>query len=228
MPKTFAGSTLEAVAIPANLSTSERSMTSDSMPAQQILIAGAGYAGLHVALRLTALLDRNDMSTVKLVDQHDYHQVLTELPRVAAGTRASEDVRLPLTGILENRVEFVLAQVTGFDLLGHQLLTDRGPLPYTRLVLALGSRPNDFAIPGIAERAVSLYSVHDAERVRTSVTAALRAAAMEPDPERQRCLATTVVGGGGATGVELAGELADKCRSSRRVSDFPLHCHGLS
>ena len=113
MPKTFAGSTLEAVAIPANLSTSERSMTSDSMPAQQILIAGAGYAGLHVALRLTALLDRNDMSTVKLVDQHDYHQVLTELPRVAAGTRASEDVRLPLTGILENRVEFVLAQVTG-------------------------------------------------------------------------------------------------------------------
>jgi NADH dehydrogenase len=184
-------------------------MTSKSLAVQQIVIAGAGYAGLHVALRLAARLDRQDGSAVRLVDHHDYHQVLTELPRVAAGTRAATDVRLPLPDILESRVDFTLAQVAGFDLPGRQILTDRGALPYTRLVLALGSRPNDFAIPGLAERAVSLYSVDDAERVRFLVTATLRAAAAESDPERQRCLATVVVGGGGATGVELAGELAD-------------------
>jgi NADH:ubiquinone reductase (H+-translocating) len=184
-------------------------MTSKSVAVQRIVIAGAGYAGLHVALRLAARLDTHHGSAVRLVDQHDYHQVLTELPRVAAGTRAAADVRLSLPDILESRVDFTLAQVTGFDLPERQLLTDRGALLYTRLVLALGSRPNDFAIPGLTERAVSLYSIDDAERVRALVTATLRLAAAESDPERRRCLATVVVGGGGATGVELAGELAD-------------------
>jgi NADH dehydrogenase len=78
-----------------------------------------------------------------------------------------------------------------------------------RLVLALGSRPNDFAIPGLAERALSLYSASDAERVWAAVNKALEDAAAATDPDRQRCLATMVVGGGGATGVELAGELAE-------------------
>jgi NADH:ubiquinone reductase (H+-translocating) len=76
-------------------------------------------------------------------------------------------------------------------------------------VLALGSRPNDFAIPGLAQRALSLYSAGDAERVWAAVNKALDAAAAATDPERQRRLATVVVGGGGATGVELAGELAE-------------------
>jgi NADH dehydrogenase len=76
-------------------------------------------------------------------------------------------------------------------------------------VLALGSRPNDFAIPGLAQRALSLYSADDAEKVWAAVGTALDAAAASADPERQRRLATVVVGGGGATGVELAGELAE-------------------
>jgi NADH:quinone reductase (non-electrogenic) len=183
-------------------------VTKHSVAGQQIVIAGAGYAGLHVALRLSVHLDKN-MATVRLVDQHDYHQVLTELPRVAGGTRASADVRFPLRDLVETGIQFVLAQVTGLDLPGRRLLTDAGPLPYDWLVLALGSRPNDFAIPGLAERAISLYSVDDAERVRQSVIASLEAAAVESDSIRQRRLATAVVGGGGATGVELAGELAE-------------------
>ena len=76
-------------------------------------------------------------------------------------------------------------------------------------MLALGSRPNDFAIPGLAQRTLSLYSASDAERVWAAVNKALTAAAAATDPERQRRLATVVVGGGGATGVELAGELAE-------------------
>jgi NADH dehydrogenase len=89
------------------------------------------------------------------------------------------------------------------------VLTGAGPIGWTRLVLALGSRPNDFAIPGLAQRALSLYSAGDAERVWAAVNKALDAAAAATDPERQRRLATVVVGGGGATGVELAGELAE-------------------
>ena len=136
----------------------------------QIVVAGAGYAGLHVALRLTAKLRNNPEVELTLVDRHDYHQVLTELPRVAGGTRAADAVRIPLQDMLAKRVRFVQTEINGFDLAGRQLLTEVGPIGWRRLVLALGSRPNDFAIPGLAQRALSLYSASDAERVWAAVT----------------------------------------------------------
>ena len=175
----------------------------------QIVVAGAGYAGLHVALRLTAKLRSHPAVGVTLVDRHDYHQTITELPRVAGGTRAADAVRIPLQDVLATRVRFVQAEITGFDLAGRRLLTGAGPIGWRRLVLALGSRPNDFAIPGLAQRTLSVYSASDAERVWEAVSQALTAAAAAADPEQQRRLATVVVGGGGATGVELAGELAE-------------------
>ncbi len=177
--------------------------------AGRIVVAGAGYAGLHVALRLTAKLRGNPMMELTLVDRNDYHQVLTELPRVAGGTRAAGAVRIPLQDMLAGRVRFVQTEINGFDLPGRRLLTADGPVGWRRLVLALGSRPNDFAIPGLAQRALSLYSASDAERVWAAASKALDAAAAAAGPGRQRRLATIVVGGGGATGVELAGELAE-------------------
>src|SRR5882672_12464000 len=186
---------------PANASTAGSS--------GQIVVAGAGYAGLHAALRLTAKLRTNPQMELTLVDRHDYHQVLTELPRVAGGTRAADAVRIPLQDMLAKRVRFVQTEISGFDLAGRRLLTGAGPIGWVRLVLALGSRPNDFAIPGLAERALSVYSASDAEQVWAAVSTALAAAAVATDPGRQRRLATIVVGGGGATGVELAGELAE-------------------
>jgi NADH:ubiquinone reductase (H+-translocating) len=177
--------------------------------ADQIVVAGAGYAGLHVALRLTARLRDNPKAGLTLIDRHDYHQVVTELPRVAGGTRAADAVRIPLQEMLAERVRFVQTEINGFDLAGQRLLTNAGPIGWRRLVLALGSKPNDFDIPGLAQRALLVYSVGDAERVWAAVNKALTAAAAATDPERQRHLATVVIGGGGATGVELAGELAE-------------------
>jgi NADH:ubiquinone reductase (H+-translocating) len=186
----------------------------------QIVIAGAGYAGLHVALRLTAKR-RNGPEMVTLVDRYDYHQALTELPRVAAGTRAADAVRIPLQDVLAKQVRFVRTEINAIDVAGQRLLTGAGPIGWRWLVLALGSRPNDFAIPGLAQRALPLYSVDDAERVWAAVKTALTAAAAATDPARQRRLATVVVGGGGATGVELAGELAEMLPEVARV-------HGLA
>ena len=182
--------------------------TSTAGSGGRIVVAGAGYAGLHVALRLTAKLRSNPVVELTLVDRHDYHQALTELPRVAAGTRAADAVRIPLQDVLAERVQFVQAEISGLDLPGRRTLTGAGPIDWSRLVLALGSRPNDFAIPGLAQRALSLYSASDAQQVWTAVNRALEDAAAA-DPERQQRLATVVVGGGGATGVELAGELAE-------------------
>jgi NADH dehydrogenase len=144
----------------------------------RIVIAGAGYAGLHVALRLTAKLRNNPEMELTLVDRHDYHQALTELPRVAAGTRAADAVRIPLQDVLAERVRFVQAEISGFDLPGRRVLTTAGPIGWSRLVLALGSRPNDFAIPGLAVRAMSLYSASDAQRCGQRSTGRSAAAAL--------------------------------------------------
>src|SRR5947199_8365673 len=87
----------------------------------QIVVAGAGYAGLHVALRLTAKLRHNPTMELTLVDRHDYHQVLTELPRVAGGTRAADAVRIPLQDILHMRVRSVKTEFNVYDLAGRPL-----------------------------------------------------------------------------------------------------------
>ena len=174
-----------------------------------IVMAGAGYAGLHVALRLTAKLRDHPKVELTLIDRHDYHQVVTELPRVAGGTRAADAVRIPLQDMLATRVRFVQAEINGFDLAGRRLLTGAGPVGWGRLVLALGSRPNDFAIPGLAQRALSVYSASDAERVWAAVSEALDEAAAAADHHGRHTALPLGIGGGGATGVELAGELAE-------------------
>jgi NADH:ubiquinone reductase (H+-translocating) len=174
-----------------------------------IVVAGAGYAGLHVALRLTPKLRNNPVVELTLIDRHSYHQALTELPRVAGGTRAADAVRIPLQDMLAERVRFVQTEISGIDLPARRVLTEAGPIGWDRLVLALGSGPNDFDIPGLAQRALSLYSASDAERVWAAVNKALDGAVTAADPDRQRRLTTVVIGGGGATGVEVAGELAE-------------------
>src|SRR4029077_9272963 len=150
----------------------------------QIVIAGAGYAGLHVALRLTARLRNRPELELTVVDRHDYHQAITELPRVAGGTRAADAVRIPLQDLLATRVRFVQTEINGFDLPGWRLLTGAGAIGWGRLVLALGSRPNDFAIPGLAERALSVYSASDAERVWAAVSDALDSSPAATPPEK--------------------------------------------
>lgn len=176
---------------------------------RKVVIAGGGYAGLHVALRLASWLEGDDAIEITLVDRHDYHQVLTELPRVVGGSRAGAEVRIPLERVLDYRVVFDEVTVTGFDLPQRRLLTSEGPLAYDRLVLALGSRPNDFDIPGLADRVLHFWSADDADRALQAVEASVQQAARVPDSEEQQRLLTVVIGGAGATGVELAGELAE-------------------
>jgi NADH dehydrogenase len=90
------------------------------------------------------------------------------------------------------------------------LVTTDGRLPYDRLVLALGSRPNDFDIPGLADRVLHFWSADDADHVLQAVTESVERAAHEPDLQERQRLMTVVIGGAGATGVELAGELAEE------------------
>src|SRR5436305_5815687 len=123
-----------------------------SVKPTKIVIAGAGYAGLHAAQRSGGWLRNHPEVEMTLVDRNDYHQLTIELPRVATGTREESAVQIQLNTVLSDRVHFVQTTITGFDVEHRTLLTDAGHIPYDYLVLALGSRPNDFGIPGLAER----------------------------------------------------------------------------
>src|SRR5206468_694589 len=118
----------------------------------RIVIAGAGYAGLHTAQRSGGWLKHHPEVEMTLVDRHDYHQLTVELPRVATGTRDASRVQVELDDVVSDRVRFVQTSITGFDIKERCLLTEAGHIPYDYLMLALGSRPNDFGIPGMAER----------------------------------------------------------------------------
>ena len=181
---------------------------------REVVIAGAGYAGLHVALRLDARLnDRRPDVGLTVVDKNPHHQLLTELPRVVGGSRTADEVAIPLRQVLDRRVRLLQATVTGFDLPGRRLLTSSDAVPLWRLILALGSRPNDFGIPGLAERALTLYSVEDAARVMAAVEAQVAAAANEIDPSRQRRRLTVVIGGDGGRAGRRAGRRAPRACS---------------
>jgi NADH:ubiquinone reductase (H+-translocating) len=116
----------------------------------QIVIAGAGYAGLHVALRVAAKLRNDPKVELTLVDRHDYHQALTELPRVAGGTRAADAVRIPLQDVLAKRVRFVQTEIKGFDLTGQQLLTEAGPIGCRRSGNSPGLRSSNSPRSGLS------------------------------------------------------------------------------
>jgi NADH:ubiquinone reductase (H+-translocating) len=175
----------------------------------RIVIAGAGYAGLQAAQRSGRWLEKHDEVEMTLVDRNDYHQLITELPRVATGTRAKSRVQIQTDALLSERVRFVQTVITGFDLNERCLVTNAGRLPYDYLVLALGSRPNDFGIPGLAEQVLSPYSAEEAQQVWEAVNDSVRRAATTTDRGEQQRLLTIVIGGGGATGVELAGAFAE-------------------
>ena len=177
---------------------------------KRILVAGAGYAGLHVAQRSEAWLRKIPRVKMTLVDRHDYHQLIIELPRVATGTRRESAVQVGLEGVLSDRVHFVRTTISGFDFPRQRLVTEAGEMPYDYLALGLGSRPNDFGIPGLAERVHSPYTAAEARAVWDEVNTSVRAAAASTDVLEQERLMTVVIGGGGATGVELAGAFAEE------------------
>jgi NADH:ubiquinone reductase (H+-translocating) len=175
-----------------------------------VLVLGGGIAGVACARQLGA-----GGVDVVLVDRNDYHQFQPLLYQVASSQLPVEDIARPHRTIFKDRptVHVVNAAVTGFDLSARTLaLVDGGVLHGSHLVVAAGARPNFFGIPGAAENAFPLYSVADAERLRLHLQALLQAAMAEPSSTADGLIDVVVVGGG-PTGVETTGALAELMRA---------------
>lgn len=184
---------------------------------KKVVIFGAGYAGIECALTLQRKKRKSDDMEITIVDKNSYHTLLTELHEVA-GNRISEDgVIVPLRDIFQyTDVKIVKDEVKNVDFEKMKLVTESTEYSYDYLVIAAGSEPNYYGIPGMSEHSFSLWSFNDAVRIREHIKSVFARASQEKDAKKRKTLLTIVVGGGGFTGVETIGEIAnwvkDLCR----------------
>lgn len=173
----------------------------------RVVIVGGGFGGLACAQALAGT-----QVQVTLIDRRNHHLFQPLLYQVATAALAPSDIAEPLRSILARQAnaEVMLAEVAGFDLDGRAvILTDGERVPYDRLVVAAGAGTSWFGNAGWAEKAPGLKTLGDALDLRRRVLGAFEAAEWEPDPAERARLLTFVVVGGGPTGVEVAGSIAE-------------------
>jgi NADH:quinone reductase (non-electrogenic) len=177
------------------------------MDKSHVVIVGGGFAGLGCAQRLAG----HDRVQVTLIDRNNYHQFQPLLYQVATSQLAPSDIAHPLRAVFvgEDNVDVKLADVAEVDP-GARTVTSTDGQRWSGdvLVLAAGSQPNFFNTPGAAENAFPLYSLDDATRLRSRILALFEQVDRDPRLIERGALNFVIVGGG-PTGVEVAGAIAD-------------------
>jgi len=173
----------------------------------RVVVVGAGFAGLSAA---RALIGKP--VEVTIVDQRNFHTFQPLLYEVATAGLESGDVAYPIRVIFgkADNVTFRMAEVTGVDWERREvLLADAHPLPFDSLVIASGATAKFFGIPGASDHSFPLYTLTDARRLRDHILRRMEDVDAHPEGAAARGALTFVVVGGGPTGVEVAGALAE-------------------
>lgn len=180
------------------------------MDKKEIVIVGAGYAGVCAAKKLAKVFKKDNHVSITLIDQHSYHTMLTELHEVAARRVKPDAVQLDLRKLFNRtKVKLVTGKVNHIDFRNKTITAGTRTFSFDYLILGIGAEPNDFGIPGVKEYAFPLWSLEDAVNLRDHIENIVRKAAQELDRERRRAMLTFTVCGSGFTGVEMAGELLE-------------------
>jgi len=170
---------------------------------KSLVILGAGYAGLMTAVKLEEHTRNRDDVEIILVDRNDYHQYVHLAYEIVTNVKKISDITIPMTELLKNRrIRFKQATVNEIDLTNKTVKTDKGDVPYFELVIALGSEPNFYGIKGAEEHSTRFNSVESAAKIRDQLKKII---SQVKNPN-------IIIGGGGFTGVELAGEILDEYR----------------
>jgi NADH dehydrogenase len=180
----------------------------------QVVIIGGGFAGLDAARRL-----RQVPCDVTVVDRHNHHVFQPLLYQVATAGLSPGDIASPIRWILrkQDRLRVLLARVERIDRVARTITLDRGDqLHYDYLIVCAGATHSYFGHDDWSRHAPGLKTLDDALWLRRQMLLAFEEAEREPSPERQRVLLTFVIIGGGPTGVELAGALAEIARHALR------------
>ena len=177
----------------------------------RVVIVGGGFGGLYAARAL-----RHAPVQVTIVDRRNHHVFQPLLYQVAMAALSPGDIASPIRWILrrQKNVEVLLAEAVGVDREGRRLLLADGVLEYDYLIVATGATHAYFGHDEWRGVAPGLKTLEDALEIRRRVLLAFERAERETDPERRNALLTFVVIGGGPTGVEMAGALAEISRQS--------------
>ena len=183
-----------------------------------MVVVGGGFGGLYAARALGGRPVR-----VTLLDRRNHHLFQPLLYQVATAALNPSDIATPLRSVLRHakNITVLLAEVERVDLPARRLVLDRGEIGYDALILAAGAGHSYFGHEDWEVLAPSLKSLEDALEIRRRVLLAYESAEREPDGAEQQALLTFVVVGGGPTGVELAGALAEISRQTI-ARDFRL------
>jgi NADH dehydrogenase len=183
----------------------------------RVVIVGAGFGGLWAARALA-----RSPAEVLLVDRNNYHTFLPLLYQVAAAELEPEAIAYPVRSTLRKlpNAHFALAEVKEVDLKARVVKTAERVIPYDFLILAMGSTSNFFAVPGAAEHAFPLKTLEQGVALRNHILCCFERAVQEPDEQQRQRLLTFTIVGGGPTGVEFAGALAELIHSPI-VKDYP-------
>ncbi|MGC2524841.1 MAG: NAD(P)/FAD-dependent oxidoreductase [Stellaceae bacterium] len=180
-------------------------------PRPRIVVVGAGFGGLEAATHLGRA-----PADVTVVDRRNYHLFQPLLYQVATAALSPADIAGPIRSVLRRQANtnVVLGAVTGIDLHGRAVLLGERRLPYDQLVVATGARDAYFGHDEWATVTCALKTIEEATAMRRRILLAFeRAEDSEDDAERRRLL-TFVIIGGGPTGVELAGALAELAKAA--------------
>ncbi|MFM9835677.1 MAG: FAD-dependent oxidoreductase [Methylophilaceae bacterium] len=172
----------------------------------RVVIVGAGFGGVTCAVKLA-----HTAVQVTLVDRHNYHLFQPLLYQVATAALAPGDIAEPVRGLFRENfnTRVLLGDVQGIDAKKQELILDNQRLPYDYLVLATGASHSYFGRDDWAPFAPGLKSVEDATEVRRRLLTAFELAEACDDPIERASLLTFLIVGGGPTGVELAGSIAE-------------------
>ncbi|MCS6813954.1 MAG: NAD(P)/FAD-dependent oxidoreductase [Cyanobacteria bacterium] len=175
-------------------------------PLHRVVIVGGGFGGLYAA----QFLKRTNVH-ITLIDRRNFHLFQPLLYQVATGTLSPADIASPLRAILNNNpnANVVLGEVLDVDPTQKVVILSDAIIPYDTLVLATGVSHHYFGNDHWASIAPGLKTVEDALEIRRRIFLAFEAAEREPDPDKRRAWMTFVIVGGGPTGVELAGAIAE-------------------
>lgn len=176
-----------------------------------VVIVGGGFGGLYAARALRDL----DVE-VTLLDRRNHHVFQPLLYQVATAALSPGDIASPIRWILrrQKNVEVLLAEVRRVDVARRVLILDRGEMSYDFLILATGATHAYFGHDEWQVAAPGLKTLEDALEIRRRVLLAYEHAERESDPAKRAALLTFVVIGGGPTGAEMAGALAEISRQS--------------
>ncbi|HEY9664775.1 MAG TPA: NAD(P)/FAD-dependent oxidoreductase, partial [Allocoleopsis sp.] len=181
--------------------------SSQASTLHRVVIVGGGFGGLYAA----KALGKAKEIEVTLVDKRNFHLFQPLLYQVATGKLSPGDISSPLRAILSHyrQVKVLMDEVVDIDPDQHQVNLQSGTLPYDTLIVATGVSHHYFGNDQWAESAPGLKTIEDALDMRRRIFQSFEIAEKEPDPATRQAWLTFVVVGGGPTGVELAGALAD-------------------